>query len=332
MRPLINVLNTIVLIVSFLFTANAETITIFDSNATIGPGDSYDTVVVKGDGTVVTMTGGDANTVITMNASHFKMTGGNLNDSSDKLVSHDSSVIEILGGDVRYLFAYGDCEMIISGNSTINNIRCYDRTNLRVSSQDSVISEITMEGSSNLSFLGGTIQFELHQPGTGHIDISGGTINRITIEDEIGSDVSLYISGGQISTLTLYPSCSSSNLLVRISGGSIDTLDGDWFYTEIDNLKIELLGYDLNVVPFGGSFGHGQITGYWHNDVYFSIDLGWHCIYDHVILYDGTMPTDCVTKPDSDLTGDCKVNFSDLGKLSSEWLDCGLDPNDTCWE
>ncbi len=35
------------------------------------------------------MTGGDASTVITMNASNFKMTGGDLNDIGDKLVGHE---------------------------------------------------------------------------------------------------------------------------------------------------------------------------------------------------------------------------------------------------
>jgi hypothetical protein len=320
--------------VAFLLTVTsyAETITIFDSNATIGPGDSYDTVVVKGDGTVVTMTGGDANTVITMNASTFKMTGGDLNDVGDMLIGHDSSSIEILGGDVRYIVTCGHCGTIVSGNSAIHSIECQDQSNLRVSSQNAAIYSLIMAGSSNLDFLEGTVQSYISQYGAGRTDISGGTINNFEIWDYIGSDGSLYISGGQISTLSMEISSSRSDFLIRISGGSIDILEAYWFDAEADDVKIEILGYDLDALPYGGVSREGQITGYWHNDVYFSIDLGWQGIYDHVILYDGTMPTDCVDRPDSDLTDDCRVNLYDLGKLSSEWLDCGLDPNDACWE
>lgn len=70
--------TVLVLGLTLIFTASvrAEVITIFDSNATISGGETYDTVVIKGDGTVVDMTGGDVNNVITMNASTFNVSGG----------------------------------------------------------------------------------------------------------------------------------------------------------------------------------------------------------------------------------------------------------------
>jgi len=33
-----------------------------------------------------------------------------------------------------------------------------------------------------------------------------------------------------------------------------------------------------------------------------------------------------------DLNGDCKVDLKDLAVLSSAWLDCNLDPQETCRE
>jgi hypothetical protein len=38
----------------------------------------------------------------------------------------------------------------------------------------------------------------------------------------------------------------------------------------------------------------------------------------------------CTAPPQADVTGDCKVNLADLAVLSSQWLDCGLNPADLC--
>lgn len=40
----------------------------------------------------------------------------------------------------------------------------------------------------------------------------------------------------------------------------------------------------------------------------------------------------CITPPDMDFTGDCKVNLPDFVTFASEWLECGLDPPEACWE
>ena len=64
---------------TLIFVASSQAnITIFDSNSVISSGDSYDVIVIKGDGTVVGMVGGDVNDVITMNTSIFNMYGCNI--------------------------------------------------------------------------------------------------------------------------------------------------------------------------------------------------------------------------------------------------------------
>jgi hypothetical protein len=40
----------------------------------------------------------------------------------------------------------------------------------------------------------------------------------------------------------------------------------------------------------------------------------------------------CTEPIKSDLNGDCKVNMSDLAILSSDWLDCKIEPKELCWE
>jgi hypothetical protein len=43
-------------------------------------------------------------------------------------------------------------------------------------------------------------------------------------------------------------------------------------------------------------------------------------------------PLVCVNRPLSDLNNDCKVDMLDLAVFSSEWLNCGYNHPDACWE
>jgi len=36
--------------------------------------------------------------------------------------------------------------------------------------------------------------------------------------------------------------------------------------------------------------------------------------------------------PDSDLNGDCRVDLKDFALMASEWLTCGLDIQEACWQ
>jgi beta propeller repeat protein len=40
----------------------------------------------------------------------------------------------------------------------------------------------------------------------------------------------------------------------------------------------------------------------------------------------------CLTPPAMDFTEDCKVNLADFIIFASEWLNCGIDPQEACWE
>lgn len=40
----------------------------------------------------------------------------------------------------------------------------------------------------------------------------------------------------------------------------------------------------------------------------------------------------CPNRPEGDLNGDCRVDFHDIAVIANHWLECGLDPPDTCWE
>jgi hypothetical protein len=57
------------------------------------------------------------------------------------------------------------------------------------------------------------------------------------------------------------------------------------------------------------------------------VDMG---AYEYLVPPVG--PAKCVDRPRSDLNGDCKVDFGDFAVIASEWLDCGLDDQNACWE
>ena len=83
-----NLKKSTIIVLSLLLFLTVRTqaeITIFESNSIISDGDTYDTVVVKGDGTVLEMTGGSVNRLITMNRSTCNISGGNI---ENRLISY----------------------------------------------------------------------------------------------------------------------------------------------------------------------------------------------------------------------------------------------------
>jgi hypothetical protein len=59
----------------------------------------------------------------------------------------------------------------------------------------------------------------------------------------------------------------------------------------------------------------------------------WRCVpYDQLPSVTLTVSAECVNPPLYDFSGDCKVNFVDLAMFLTGWLDCGLEPNEFCWQ
>ena len=211
-----------------------DVITVYDSNATIADGNTYDTVVVKGDDTVVGLNDANIVLVIVMDKASFSVAGGRV---INKVECYDSSLVTLSEGTIWQVKAYGQSRVNISGG-TVDNIR----------------------------------------PGfNSMINLSGGTVDKIGLSESLAEDC-----------------------------------------------EINVIGHDLNKVPYGGSYGNGQISGYWNDDSSFIIDLQYGGAYSNIVLYDGVIPPACANRPSSDLNKDCKVDFRDFSKLSSEWLNDGI--------
>jgi hypothetical protein len=277
MRKYFLIAVLLVIIGSLLASARAETLTIFDSNAIISDGDIYDTIVVKGNSTVVDMIGGDVNTVITMNASTFNVSDGNLGVSGHCILTYDSSILSLSGGTFYRILGYGQSEVYLSGNATQSNGE----------------SSLILDSAS--------------------VTISGNAVSRF----EIQGNGKAYITGGYT-----YVNVREGSPAIYISGGTVEDIvnhGGGAFYGTIN-----VIGYNLIAIPYGGTHGGGEITGYWNDDTPLNINLGWGG-YSLIKLYDGIIPVECSNRPESDLNEDCKVDFADFSKMAAEWLQSGAE-------
>jgi len=311
------------LVCMFVFAASlqAETITIFDSNGTISGGDSYDTIVVKGDGTVVDMTGGDVNTVITMETATFSVSGGNIRWN---VRSYDSSTVNLSTGSLSEIYSFGESRINIYGDVSIGyGMYLYNSAVATISSHDAAINEVYCTGRSVLNLFAGTVSYiDAYRNST--VNMSGGNVTYYIGARGEGRR-RINISGGTVSDLEIYGSS-----ITRLSGGAISSISSGESDCGVEfDVEIGVIGYDLSAVPYYGSQSEaGQITGFWNNAINFSIDLYEMWTYPYVVLYDGVIPPECVRRPESDLSGDCMVNFVDFAKMAGEWLDCGLDPDE----
>ncbi len=345
-----NLQRTIILtVLIFVFASIAQAdIIAFDSNATITEPNSYDIVVVKGNGTVVDMTSGNIDHLILMNASTFNMYGGNIGHDN---VSYDSSILNVWDGYISKASCCGQSRIniydttsesldIITYGSSMANVSggAFSSVDLEAKENSELIVSSTNVGSISL-YHNATCDFSgsadyIYLGGNNRLNVNGGTIGEIDLG---GSDAPkpkyVDIVGGTVSELLI-----DSTAIVTVSGGSIDSmevliLEPDSVPNWLDPLiNVRIVGYDLEATPYGGvDETDGQVTGYWIDDTPFSINLEEGYAYGYLTLYDGVIPQDCISWPEGDINRDCKVNFNDFALMAGNWLDCNLDPPETCW-
>jgi hypothetical protein len=153
-------------------------ITIFDSNAVISDGDTYDTVVVKGGGTVVEMRGGYIRKLYTYDTSVFNMSDGDI----DVVRTNDASIFNLSGGFIILFYCYNSSTVNASGGNA------YYGMIYRDSSTGNIYGgayRIDLHDSSKVNVYGGC-HFRLGCYGSGtlnvyggslYIDVEGGTVN-----------------------------------------------------------------------------------------------------------------------------------------------------------
>ena len=101
-----------------------------------------------------------------------------------------------------------------------------------------------------------------------------------------------------------------------------DDRNGNW----------DILGYNLT------THREFQITADRHDQIQPAISgniVVWQDNRDgnwqiYAVLLEGPEVAQCLSKPAGDVNGDCKIDFADYTLMASNWLECGLDPQDAC--
>ncbi|MHC4625134.1 MAG: PEP-CTERM sorting domain-containing protein [Planctomycetota bacterium] len=218
----------------------------FTSSGQILPGEDWANVYIYNDDTIVDMLGG----------------------SVDSMATYDASTLNVLDGYVSTLEAYEFSTANVSGGQ-VYSLWAFDFGTARLSDAGSVFSLIARD-SGVVNMTGGTADHGSALE-SGILNVFGGIIS-----DGIGADYTgtLNMSGG-VTEAANFRGEATANLY----GGTIS----DSLIATEDSL-VNIFGYDLVLTSWGGSYGYGQVYGYWLDDTPFMIELNGAETYTHINL------------------------------------------------
>jgi hypothetical protein len=153
----------------------------------------------------------------------------------------------------------------------------------------SVLDHMGVRNASTLNMSGGNVG-GMGASEFATVNISGGSIGALSIYNNatatISQNADIYVAtalwsgiinmnGGIITTLN-----AMENSTLNLRGGSItDDLNANSFLATIN-----VFGYNLAKTNIGGTYGVGQITGFWQDDLPFTINLSGSDTYSRVNL------------------------------------------------
>ena len=221
------------LILIFVSTVQART-KLFDSNAVISDGDSYDTVVVEGDDTVVDMTGGYIKKLYTYDTSVFNMSDGYITG----VRIADASTFNLSDGRIILLYCYDSSNVNVSGGSAYYGILCEDSSTGNIYGGS---HGVEAWGSSKLNVYGGS-HSSLRCFSSSTLNIYGGSSRLVDADSG-----TLNIYGGSIRD---YLDCGCTPP-VNIYGYSFDydPTGGNYGYGQVTGFYANQTAFSFDLGP-----------------------------------------------------------------------------------
>lgn len=170
------------------------------------------------DSSSVNISGGHVENLYAYGSSTVNLSGGS---GASFLDAYDNSTVDISWGSVVALHTYDSSTMNISGGS-VNNFTATDTSAVTISG--GILNAIFAEGSSTMNFSGGRVNDYLAACGSNTMNISGGSVNDLFAYDTSTVD----ISGGSVVNRLRTRAASTVTLHgydFQTTGGL--TLDGD---------------------------------------------------------------------------------------------------------
>jgi hypothetical protein len=165
-------------------------------------------------------------------------------------VYNDDTVVDMLGGFVEGLGTY-DASTVNVTAGEINTLDATDFSTANVSGGD--VLSLWAFDSATARLSGTATCFNIGARGSfGVLNMSGGSTE--------------YLGTIESGTLNLY-------------GGVVTDSLGAW-----DTATINIFGYDLLLTSSGGSYGYGQVSGFWLDHTPFTINLNGEETYTHINL------------------------------------------------
>jgi len=161
----------------------------------------------------------------------------------------DHTTLDMYGGLVDGIVAFDESTVNISGGY-ISTLRSAESS--IVNAFGGTIGSLEAWDTGTVNVWGDADVDSLGARESGAVNMSGGVVDHIGAR-EFGT---LNLSGGLVSD--------------RLWAG--------------DSTIVNIYGYDLVKTGSGGTYGYGQVYGFWPNDIAFTIDLSGPETYSHIVL------------------------------------------------
>ena len=239
-----------------VITSGFGVVTVFDSSATISSGDVYDEVLIKGDDTVVTMTGGTVNVVATTDSSQFILQNADIGTYPLLKAYHNSSMT--IYANTSSIYSYGDSQILITGTSDVSEIYQYNNSEVRMTSNKAIVGYGALYHNSFLNVISGTI-YTINAGHECHVEINGGIVQEM---NSWASSPEIRIYDGTVDHI--YFTNSSGSIVVN--GGILNSIYVEPPYSEnygpFFPPVFAFVGHDLEATPFAGDDGTGIVAGF----------------------------------------------------------------------
>jgi hypothetical protein len=219
---------------------------IFTSSGQILPGEEWNSVYVYNDDTVVDMLGGFVEGLATYDASTVNVTGGEIKT----LDATDFSSANVSGGQVRSLSAFEWATVQLSDGASVVSLIARDTGVVSMTGGTADVAGALESGILNI--FGGIVTDAIGGNYSGSVNMTAGVTQRASFRGEAGAD----FYGGTISD----------------------------YLIATDDSTVNIWGYGLLLTSSGGTYGYGQVNGYWLDDTPFTINLNGVDTYTHINL------------------------------------------------
>ncbi|HUT30869.1 MAG TPA: PEP-CTERM sorting domain-containing protein [Sedimentisphaerales bacterium] len=163
-------------------------------------------------------------------------------------IYNDDTVVDMLGGSADYISTFdGSTLNVVDGYAEVG---AFDYSTINISGGD--IHLATALNNTTVNFFTSDYTDALIAEDSGILNMEGGAVERVI---------------------------ARSSGIANLHAGSITD-----YLSAYDSTEINIYGYDLVMSTSGGSYGDGQVYGYWVNDSPFLISLRGAETHSHINL------------------------------------------------